>query len=415
MHGAVKISGAKNSALPILAASTLSHHKVKLFKIPDLTDVELMISLIEMMGSRVYRDWADGSINIDTADVICELDDDRNFAGRIRASIWLLAPMLLRCGRAKVGLPGGDAIGDRASGSRGVDLHLKLLESMGAEVDIKGNYIEAKAPNGICATTFTFPIISVGATITAIMAASCAVGTSVLNNCAIEPEIVDLCEFLNKSGAKIKGIGTTQLVIDGVKSLDGCTHSIIPDRIEAGTYIIAALMTRGEITVQDVNPAHMEGFLHTISQAGAHIEHDSSSIYAKGSVKINPISIETKPFPGFPTDLQAQFMSLMTIASGKSIITESIYDNRLRHAIELCKMGAMISTHQNVASVLGVTRLIGCDVYATDIRASVCLLIAGIFANGTTKIHNTHHIYRGYENFIQKFDACGVKIVESRL
>ncbi|MES2214979.1 MAG: UDP-N-acetylglucosamine 1-carboxyvinyltransferase [Pseudomonadota bacterium] len=400
--GEIKISGSKNASLPIMAASILTSSPLKLSGIPTITDIFTMIHLLEHHGVKVKK-------NGDK--VTLQSDDITNFIApydivrKMRASIWVLGPLLARFGKARVSLPGGCAIG-----SRQVDMHLAGLEAMGATITIEHGYINAHVDLRLKGIHFNFDKKSVGATITMILAASLADGETKLMNAASEPEIVDLCNCLVQMGAKIQGIGTDSVTIMGQKELRGATHKVIPDRIEAGTYMIAAIMTRGDITLRNISYDMVENIALKLIEAGAEISSSENSVRVKHSGPINSVNIETKEYPGFATDLQAQFMALMTLSDGVSIVTENIFENRFMHVPELCRMGAYISIIGHSATIRGGQKLVGAEVMASDLRASVSLVLAGLVAEGETKLRRIYHIDRGYENVEAKLKACGARI-----
>ncbi len=402
--GTIDISGAKNAALPIMACSLLTEDDVVLSNIPNLTDTYMMKSLLENHGSKC--NFINNEIHLNSSEInnfIAPYDIVR----KMRASIWVLGPLLSRFGKAKVSLPGGCALG-----ARQIDLHLAGLSAMGASINIEDGYIIAESIKRLKGVHFNFSKVSVGATITMIMAATLADGETKLMNCASEPEIVDMCNLLVKMGALIEGIGTSNLVIIGQKKLHGTKHKIIADRIEAGTYMIAAAITGGNITLKNVPYDIIENLSLKLMEAGSLIKFIDNSISVSNlSGKINPVNIETHPYPGFATDLQAQFMTLMTIANGTSIVTENIFENRFMHVPELTRMGAdiTINNHHN-ATIRGVDYLKSAEVMASDLRASVSLILAGLVARGETKIRRIYHLDRGYSQIEQKLSKCGAKI-----
>jgi len=403
LKGNIKISGAKNAALPIMTASILTDKTLTLTNMPTkLTDIDTMNDLLQHLGVDIKT--TEGQISL-TANNITKLDAPYDIVSKMRASIWVLGPLLARFGEAKVSFPGGCALG-----ARQVDLHLAGLESMGAEIEIDEGYIVAKAPNGLKGTDFNFNKVSVGATINLILAASLAKGDCILSNCAKEPEIVDLCHLLNQMGAKISGIGTSQLNITGVTSLKGTKYSIISDRIEAGTYMIAGAITGGEVLITNIDEKITHNTCLKLKEAGIEIDVNPKGILVKSDGQFNATDISTMPYPGFATDLQAQFLSLMCMANGTSIITENLFENRFMHVPELCRMGAKIKLDGHSAIVKGSSSLIGTEVMASDLRASVSLIIAGLVAKGETKVSNIYHLDRGYESLEEKLGACGADI-----
>lgn len=403
LNGTIEISGAKNAALPIMTASLLTSKPLILTNMPTtLTDIATMNNLLENHGVKV--DMVTKEITLQ-ADNVTNLEAPYDIVRKMRASIWVLGPLLARFGEAKVSFPGGCALG-----ARQVDLHISGLESMGAEIEVDSGYIIAKAPNGLHGTDFNFGKVSVGATINLLMAATLAKGDSILSNCAKEPEIVDLCNILVKMGAKIEGIGTNQLNIKGVTSLEGTKHRIISDRIEAGTYLIAGAMTGGEIMVSNISEDLVRNTCLKLKEAGVIIESKDNGIIVKSDGNLKPCDISTMPYPGFATDLQAQFLVLMCRAAGTSIITENLFENRFMHVPELCRMGATIKVDGNSAIVKGPADFVGTEVMASDLRASVSLIIAGLVAKGETKVRRIYHLDRGYEDLVGKLRACGADV-----
>jgi UDP-N-acetylglucosamine 1-carboxyvinyltransferase len=407
--GEVCVNGAKNGVLPLMVCALLTENDLTLTNVPILTDVYTMIELLENYGAKIYFDKQERKITINCKK-IDKFYAPSNIVTKMRASIWTLAPILAKFGQAKIALPGGCPIGNKQSGSRQIDLHLSLLEQMGAEIVSEDSCILAKLAGKLKATTFYFKKISVGATINGILAAVCADGESVLNNCAIEPEITDMCHCLVKMGAIIEGIGSRMLKITGIDNFKGAAHKVIPDRIEAGTYLMMAAITKGQIKVNGINENMLQALCSKLQEAGSEVICSADSIFLKGGDKILPVNISTEPFPGFVTDLQAQFMSLMCLAEGTSHISENIYDNRFMHVAELNKMGANIVIQDKTATVVGVPQLHGGSVYASDLRASVCLVLAGLAADGVTTINNAHHLSRGYEELIDKVARCQVTL-----
>lgn len=400
--GDIHISGSKNATLPIMACALLTEDKIKLYNVPNITDIHTMKTLLMNHGVKTL--YVNQEMEL-CADIVDNLVAPYEIVRKMRASIWVLGPLLARFGEAKVSLPGGCAIG-----SRQVDLHLAGLEAMGAEISIEHGYISAKTSKRLRGVHFTFDKISVGATANLVMAACLADGQTKLINCAVEPEIIDLCNCLIKMGAKITGIGTSILVIDGQKSLHGTTHSVISDRIEAGTYMIAAAITGGKLRLHNIDYDMVENLAFKLIESGASIEKDVNSFVVSRIGKILPVDIDTRPYPGYSTDLQAQFMALMTLADGASTITENIFENRFMQVAELCRMGANISINGHSATVRGVSSLVGAEVMASDLRASVSLVLAGLVAKGETKIRRIYHIDRGYVDLEDKLQKCGADI-----
>ena len=400
--GDVYISGAKNAALPIMAAAILSDKELVLENIPNLTDITTMVSLLEHIGVECKRSNSKITLNAKNINI---LEAPYDIVRKMRASIWVLGPLVSRFGEAKVSFPGGCALG-----ARQVDLHIAGLEAMGATIEIDHGYIIARARNGLVGTHFTFDKVSVGATINLIMAAVLAKGDTILSNVAREPEIIDLCHCLVGMGAKIENIGADTLHITGVSSLNAHQYSVIPDRIEAGTYMVAAAITHGNLCIKNIQYTMVENLANKLIEAGIHIEEAHQGIYVKGNGRLDAIDISTMPYPGFSTDLQAQYMALMTFARGTSVITENIFENRFMHVPELCRMGAHITISGNNAIVRGADHLVGAEVMASDLRASVSLILAGLAAQGETKVRRIYHLDRGYESLEEKLRSCGADI-----
>lgn len=400
LNGKVKISGAKNSALKLLCASILTDQKVTLHNIPELDDITSMVRLLAHFGIKFGTDG--DAMTLESGHVL-KLEAPYDLVKRMRASIIVLGPMLARFGRAKVSLPGGCAIG-----ARPVDLHLKALEQMGAEIDIEEGYVLARCPK-LRGAHIKFEKVSVGATENLLMAATLAEGKTILENAACEPEIIDICNMLIKMGAKIEGIGTSVLTIQGVEKLSGCEHEVIADRIEAGSFMIAAAMTGGKIELENVSEDIFCESLNAMRHAGINIEKTENGLIASKG-KLTAVDITTMPFPGFATDMQAQFMALMCLAEGESVIRETIFENRFMHVPELQRMGANISIDGNTAIVHGVEKLKPAEVMATDLRASFSLVLAALVADGQTKLTRIYHIDRGYEKVEEKLRALGADI-----
>jgi UDP-N-acetylglucosamine 1-carboxyvinyltransferase len=415
LHGIVEISGSKNAALPMLMASILSENVTHFKNLPRLSDVDFALKILIELGGNVRMVRENDSIS-----AYIEFSKHANCVApyelvrKMRASISVLGPVLARYGSAKVSLPGGCAIG-----ARPVDLHIMVMEKLGAEVNIEEGYIIAKADK-LRGTEIVFPFVSVGATQAAMMAACVAEGISTIRNVSMEPETVELGLMLNKMGAKIDGLGTDTLTIHGTnsKSLPGALGpiNILPDRIEAGTYAIAAAATRGKVTINNMVPKHIEILLHDLRESGVNIqEHQDSIIVDATDLKaIRPVDIVTAPYPGFPTDLQAQWMAYMSMAEGTATITEKIFENRFIHIGELFRLGARIRHSGNIATVQGVKKLTGAPVMATDLRASASLLIGALMAEGTTEIHRVYHIDRGYERIDEKLRGLGANVTRMR-
>ncbi|MBL8686917.1 MAG: UDP-N-acetylglucosamine 1-carboxyvinyltransferase [Alphaproteobacteria bacterium] len=403
ISGTIAISGAKNAALPLMAASLLAQGKTVLNLIPHLADIDSMILLFKDLGVDVER-LNDQRLVIDCGH-IRSYKADYDLVRKMRASILVLGPLVARFGQACVSLPGGCAIG-----ARPVDLHIKGLQALGANIEIKDGYIYATTPKRLIGTKVALPLVSVGATENIMMAACLAEGTTVIENAAREPEIVDLACFLQKMGAEISGAGTSTLTIKGVPSLKPCQYQVMTDRIEAGTYMIAALITGGTLTLTNAPAQTLEALMTTLRQAGADISIHQHNLTIKPSKTLTGVDVMTEPYPGFPTDLQAQFMALMTVANGASMITETIFENRFMHVPELARMGANITIHGSSALVRGVNKLSGAPVMATDLRASVSLVLAGLVAKGETIVNRIYHLDRGYENLVEKLNRCGAVI-----
>lgn len=412
LDGKIYISGAKNAALPLVCASLLTEEEVILKNIPSLSDITFLNSLLEFMGLKVSKQ--EEQINGYTAntftykaDEIKELIAPYDFVRKMRASYYVLGPLLARFRHVEFSLPGGCAIG-----ARPIDIHLSSLEQMGANIEIKNGYVIADAPLGLKGAHIIFSKASVGATCNILMAASLAEGVTKIENAAKEPEITDLIDLLNKMGAKIEGRGTSILTITGVKALKSATHSVLPDRIEAGSYAIAAAITKGRIELINANSEHLQQPLRILEKMGIGIEIKENSVIVDGRNKtIKGEDIYTDYYPGFPTDLQAQFMALMTVANGASLVTESIWENRFMHVPELCRMGANINIHGRASAIVrGVEKLSGAPVMATDLRASFALILAGLVAEGETIVNRVYHLDRGYEKLEEKLKSVGANI-----
>lgn len=405
LQGRIPISGAKNACLALMPAALLTEEPLTLTNAPRLSDIRTMTALLESLGCEVAalqggRVLAVGALEISNHRA------DYEIVRRMRASILVLGPMLARDGHAVVSLPGGCAIG-----ARPVDLHLKGLEALGAELDLREGYVHAKAPRGLTGAVFEFPMVSVGATENLLMAATLAKGTTVLKNAAQEPEIVDLARCLRAMGAHISGEGTETIEIEGVDRLHGATHPVVADRIELGTYMLAPAITGGEVELTGGRRELVAAFADKLEAAGVSIEDTETGLkVSRENGRIQPVDVETAPFPGFPTDLQAQMMALLTLADGVSRLEERIFENRFMHAPELARMGARIEVHGGTATVTGVERLRGAPVMATDLRASVSLILAGLAAEGETRVARVYHLDRGYERVEEKLSACGAEI-----
>ena len=404
LNGEIVVSGAKNAALPIIAGCLLTEAPVKLSNVPHLNDVTTMLNLLGTMGTEFTFDEKT-HIEINTS-TVRDFTAPYELVRTMRASILVLGPLLARFGEAIVSLPGGCAIG-----ARPVDLHIKAMEELGAEIIIENGYIHAKTKSRLKGTSIVLDMITVTGTENIMMAATLAEGTTIIKNAAREPEVVDLANFLNSLGAKITGAGSDTIYIEGVKTLHGGNYQVLPDRIEAGTYLTAAACTRGKVKLKNIYPALLESVLVKLDEAGAQIDLGDNwiTLDMKGN-RPKAVSIKTAPFPAFPTDMQAQLMALNAIAEGTGTITETIFENRFMHALELQRMGANIKLEGNTAICTGVERLHGAPVMATDLRASASLVLAGLAAEGDTVIDRIYHIDRGYEGIEEKFRQLGAKI-----
>ena len=406
LQGEVTVSGAKNAALPILCAALLAETPLKLSSIPKLKDVGTTIHLLEHMGVKASRQG--DKVDLD-ASVIHTLEAPYEMVKTMRASILVLGPLLARFGKARVSLPGGCAIG-----SRPVDLHIKGLQAMGAKIHIEHGYIEATTENlpnqRLQGARYYMDLVTVTGTENLMMAAALASGTTVLENAAKEPEVVDMADCLIKMGAKISGAGTDTITIQGVDKLNGAEHQVVCDRIEAGTYMVATAMTGGEVKLNNVQEHLLDAVIEKLREAGAKVSCDKNSITVKSDGKLKAVNIRTAPHPAFPTDMQAQFMALNTVAEGVSKVTETIFENRFMHVQEMQRLGASIDIDGNTALVKGVSHLDGATVMATDLRASASLVLAGLVANGQTVIERIYHLDRGYENLEDKLNALGANV-----
>lgn len=404
LRGDIRISGAKNSAIKLMAVSLLTSEPVTLTNMPALRDTRSMGGLLAHLGVSVERQG--GSTLKLHAPILSGTEAPYDLVRKMRASFNVLGPLLAREGHARVSLPGGCAIG-----ARPVDLHLKALEALGAKIELEQGYVVASAKSGLKGAEISFPFVSVGATEHAMLAAVLAEGETVLMNAAREPEIVDLAECLNAMGAKVVGAGRSEIRIEGVASLGGVEHSVVPDRIEAGTYALAAATAGGAVRLTHVRPDHLGALWPLIAQAGARVSMDENSVLIeRGTGRPRPVDIDTSAYPGFPTDLQAQFMAMMCIADGVSIIRENIFENRFMHCPELSRMGADITVRGREAIVRGVPGFVGAPVMATDLRASASLINAGLAARGETHISRVYHLDRGFEHIEVKLGQCGARI-----
>ncbi|MEC7297523.1 MAG: UDP-N-acetylglucosamine 1-carboxyvinyltransferase [Pseudomonadota bacterium] len=409
LNGAIPIAGAKNACLTLMPATLLSEEPLTLTNAPRLSDIRTMTALLQSLGAEVTA-MNDGKVLALSSHGLDNHTADYDIVRKMRASILVLGPMLARDGHAVVSLPGGCAIG-----ARPVDLHLKALEAMGAELDLREGYVHAKAPGGLKGGVVDFPIVSVGATENALMAATLAKGTTVLKNAAREPEIVDLAQCLRRMGAQIEGEGTGEIIIQGVDRLNGATHPVVTDRIELGTYMLAPAICGGEVTCLGGRMDLVAAFAEKLDEAGVDVTETPEGLTVKRrGDRVRAVDVTTEPFPGFPTDLQAQMMALLCTADGVSVLEEKIFENRFMHAPELLRMGAKIEVHGGTAKVTGVERLKGAPVMATDLRASVSLILAGLAAEGETVVSRVYHLDRGYERVEEKLMACGAKIERVR-
>jgi UDP-N-acetylglucosamine 1-carboxyvinyltransferase len=401
LQGEVRVSGAKNAALPILCAALLTSEPLVLTNVPKLNDVRTMRSLLAQMGVRAEGDG--GALTLSAATIDWPLAP-YEMVKTMRASILALGPLLARCGEARVSLPGGCAIGLRP-----VDQHIKGLQAMGAEIDLDHGYIDAKARR-LAGANFVFDVVTVTGTENLVMAATLAAGTTVLDNAAREPEVVDLADCLNAMGARITGAGTDRIVIEGVSRLSGATHAVMPDRIETGTFLVAAAATGGDVALTGARPDTLGAVLDKLAEAGVAATIDGSTIRIKRNGTLRSVSMRTAPYPGFPTDMQAQLIALMTVADDAAMITETIFENRMMHVQELKRLGAAIEVEGNTAIVRGAQKLTAANVMATDLRASAGLVIAGLIAEGETVIDRIYHLDRGYERIEDKLSALGARI-----
>lgn len=404
LRGEVVISGSKNAVLPIMAAALLADGVCEIIDAPALRDVEVMCSLMKSIGSHVIEDYPNNRITIETKGILAE-EAPYELVKRMRASILVMGPLLARTGKARIALPGGCAIG-----ARPIDLHLKGFQVLGAEIETGHGYVEAKADKLVGGKVYLdFP--SVGATENIMMAAVLAEGTTVIENCALEPEIVDLANFLNRMGARIKGAGTDTIKIEGVEQLHGTRHTVIPDRIETGTFMVAAAMTRGDVLIHNAVPDHVKPIIAKLMECGAVIEEIDDGLRVRGDVNpMHSTDLKTLPYPGFPTDMQSQFMALLTTVKGSSIVIETVFENRYMHIGELNRMGAMIKIEGRSAVIQGERQLQGTQVISTDLRAGAALVLAGLMAEGVTEISEIYHIERGYTDFVEKLRKLGAKI-----
>src|ERR1700760_1898587 len=413
LNGTIPISGAKNAALPLMIAGLLSEQTLILDNVPRLADVAQLQRILGNHGVDITsvgkrpgdREYQGQTLHISAANII-DTKAPYELVSRMRASFWVIAPLLARMHVAKVSLPGGCAIGTRP-----VDLLIMALEKLGAELTIDGGYVIAKAPGGLKGAEIEFPKVTVSGTHVALMAATLARGTTVISNAACEPEILDVADCLNKMGARVSGAGTSRIVVEGVSRLHGARHTVLPDRIETGTYAMAVAMTGGDVQLSGARPELLQAALDVLTEAGAVVTSTNEGIrVTRNGAGINPVKVSTAPFPGFPTDLQAQLMALMTRAKGTSHITETIFENRFMHVQELVGLGARIHLDGETATMEAASRLKGAPVMATDLRASVSLVIAGLAAEGETMVNRVYHLDRGFERLEEKLSACGARI-----
>ncbi|ABA03514.1 UDP-N-acetylglucosamine 1-carboxyvinyltransferase [Nitrobacter winogradskyi Nb-255] len=417
LNGTIPISGAKNAALPLMIAALLTEETLILDNVPRLADVAQLQRILGNHGVDIMsagkrpgdHEYQGQTLHISAASVI-DTTAPYELVSKMRASFWVIAPLLARMHEARVSLPGGCAIGTRP-----VDLLILALEKLGARIAIDGGYVIASAPAGLRGAEVAFPKVTVSGTHVALMAATLASGTTVITNAACEPEIVDVADCLNKMGARVSGAGTPRIVIEGVGRLGGARHTVLPDRIETGTYAMAVAMTGGEVLLRGARPELLQAALDVLTEAGAEITPNNEGIrVARNGAGINPVTVSTAPFPGFPTDLQAQLMALMTRARGTSHITETIFENRFMHVQELARLGARIHLDGETATIEGIETLRGAPVMATDLRASVSLVIAGLAGEGETMVNRVYHLDRGFEQLEKKLSACGASIERIR-
>jgi UDP-N-acetylglucosamine 1-carboxyvinyltransferase len=413
LNGTIPISGAKNAALPLMIASLLTRQTLTLNNVPRLADVTLLARIlgnhgvdVTVVGKKAGQRTSDGQTFRLTAQEIVDTTAPYEMVSRMRASFWVLAPLLARCGETKVSLPGGCAIGTRP-----VDLHLSTLEAFGAEIELESGYVLAKAPKGLTGAKIALSKVSVGATHNALMAAVLARGETLIENAAREPEVMDVANCLVKMGAKIEGLGSSTLRVQGVDELHAAEHTVLPDRIETGTYAMAVAITGGEVFLDGARADLLQHALELLRSTGVEIEETPTGIkIARNGAGLGPVSVDTAPFPGFPTDLQAQLIALMCTAQGTSTVRETIFENRFMHVQELARLGARIDLKGDTAIVTGVNALTGAQVMATDLRASVSLIIGGLAAQGETVINRVYHLDRGFERIEEKLGQCGAHI-----
>ena len=409
LYGEIQIAGAKNAALTLMPASILTEEPITLTNVPRLSDIKTTNELLSSLGTEVAA-MADNTVMVLSSRDIHNIRAEYDIVRKMRASNLVLGPLLARKGIAEVSLPGGCAIG-----ARPMDIHLKGLEALGAQIELRDGYLYANAPDGLKGAEVVFPFASVGATENVLMASTLAKGTTVIKNAAREPEIIDLANMLNKMGAKIQGQGTSEITIEGVEKLHGCTHAVVMDRIELGSYMIAPLMTGGDVFFPGAKAELIQSFIDKLVEAGMNISVEDGGIRVKREGEaIQPIDVTTEVFPGFPTDLQAQMMTLLCLSEGSSKCKETIFENRFMHAPELGRMGAKIEVDGNVATIHGVNKLKGAPVMATDLRASFSLILAALAAEGETIIRRVYHLDRGYERVVRKLSSLGATIVREK-
>lgn len=405
LRGRVKISGAKNAVLPIIAAALLGQDvPSRLDEVPALDDVRTLSAVLEQLGVKTVFDPDKNTLTVNSSE-IASTEAPYELVRKMRASFLIIGPLLARCGRAKISLPGGCAIGTRP-----IDLHLKGFEALGAKVDIGHGYIEATAPEGLKGARIYLDFPSVGATENIMMAASMAHGTTIIENPAQEPEIIDLANYLNVMGARVRGAGTNVIKIEGVRHLRGRNYTVIPDRIEAGTYMVAAAMTKGDVFIENAISEHLKPVIAKLKEAGVTIVENIDGIRVIGTDRTRAVDIKTLPYPGFPTDMQAQFMAMLALSKGTAKVTETVFENRFMHVDELKRMGANIRVEGRTAWIEGVDKLQGCNVKATDLRAGASMVLAGLAAEGETRVGYIHHIDRGYDNLVSKLVMLGADI-----
>jgi UDP-N-acetylglucosamine 1-carboxyvinyltransferase len=401
LHGEIKISGSKNAALPLLALTVLGNEPCTIHNVPQLEDINNMVRILEHMGAKVKREGE--TITVDATQLTSH-EAPYEIVRKMRASVVFMGPLLAKYGEAKVSLPGGCAIGVRP-----IDLHLKAFEALGAKIQIEEGYVLAKG-SALKGTKIFFDKITVTGTMNAMMAAACAEGETVLQNCAKEPELVCFAEAMRKMGIKVVGDGTDTITIHGTKKIGGFEIDNIPDRIETGTYMVGAAMTGGDVHLKNTDPTLLASVIAKLKQTGATVEEEKNGIWVKAGPRILPCDIETQPHPGFPTDMQAQFVAMLCLAEGKSNVSETIFENRFMHVPELARMGADVKVSGHTVTISGVKKLKGAPVMATDLRASASLILAGLMADGTTDVLRVYHLDRGYERMDLKLKALGAKI-----